>query len=168
MDTIRFHSMLAKGAFVVALVIGALLAAVFVRYSQTFNVPDDVEIFDVVEGTWAWADADSNCATNSHTIRFTPDHGEMVITSARPYERADGKMDSIARYQIISQTRDRIRGAIYGETRLTADGRPVVWDLVLRSPDRYVWHRTDWPAFGFTGEVHRCPREHVDSAGPPE
>ena len=32
----------------------------------------------------------------------------------------------------------------------------VVWDLVLTSPDSYRWHRTDWPARGYTPEVVRC------------
>ena len=33
---------------------------------------------------------------------------------------------------------------------VVADDRPVVWDLVLRSPNRYAWHRTGLDV----GELH--------------
>ena len=80
----------------------------------------------------------------------------MTITSSEPYEGADGKLDSVAVYDVLEHTRSRIRGAIRGETRLTENGEPVVWDLVLRSPNRYAWHRTDWPPVALTGEIQRC------------
>ena len=143
---------LAVGPFlVVAGVVG------YLRYVHPYEVPPDTDIFTVVQGTWAWTTADSNCATDPHTIRFTPDHRGMIITAAHPYRRADGELDSIAFYDIQAHTRSWIRGAIRGETRLTAAGRPVVWDLVLKSPDRYAWHRTDWVMRGYTREIRRCP-----------
>ena len=80
----------------------------------------------------------------------------MRITSSKPYKGVDGKLDSVAVYDIQAATRTWIRGAIRGETRLTAEGRPVVWDLVLRSADRYAWHRTDWFQGGYTREIERC------------
>ena len=42
----------------------------------------------------------------------------------------------------------------------------VVWDLVLRSADRYAWHRADWVRGGYTREIQRCPGESLmlDSA----
>ena len=110
-----------------------------------------------VEGTWAWTTENTNCATDPHTITFTPDREQMIITAAHPYRRADGKLDSVAVYDIQAHTGGWIRGAIRGETRLTPDGRPVVWDLVLQSPDRYVWHRTDWLPGAHTRAIRRCP-----------
>jgi hypothetical protein len=80
----------------------------------------------------------------------------MTITSSEPYEGFQGKLDSVAVYDILEHTQGWIRGAIRGETRLTAQGEPAVWDLVLRSPDRYAWHRTDWVRGGLTQEIHRC------------
>lgn len=154
----RIHAIVPRVGLALAPVL--LLAAVvgYVLYVRPYEVPADTDIFAVVQGTWAWTTSDSNCATDPHTITFTPDHTGMIITAAHPYRRADGRLDSIAFYDIQAHTRSWIRGAIRGETRLTADGRPVVWDLVLKSPDRYAWHRTDWVAGGYTRAIRRCPR----------
>ena len=153
----RIHAIVPR----VALALGPalLLAAVggYLLYMRPYEVPTDTDIFTVVQGTWAWTTSDSNCVTNPHTITLTPDHTGMIITAAHPYHRADGRLDSIAFYDIRAHTRSWIRGAIRGETRLTQDGRPVVWDLVLKSPDRYAWHRTDWVAGGYTRAIRRCP-----------
>ena len=81
----------------------------------------------------------------------------MTITSSKPYELEDGTLDSVAVYDIAEHTDSWIRGAIRGETRLTSEGEPVVWELVLRSPNKYAWHRTDWIAGGLTAAIERCP-----------
>lgn len=152
----RIHSIIPRVALSTAplLVVGAALA--YLRYGRPYEVPADKDIFTVVQGTWAWTTADTNCATDPHTITFTPDHTGMIITAAHPYRRPDGRLDSVAFYDVLAHTRTWIRGAIRGETRLTRAGRPVVWDLVLRSPDRYAWHRTDWVPGGYTRDVRRC------------
>lgn len=151
----RIHSLLPRVGLAVAPLF--LLAAVaYLWYDRPYEVPADDDIFSVVQGTWAWTTADSNCATDPHTIAFTPDHKGMIITAAHSYRRPDGRLDSIAFYDIQSHTRSSIRGAIRGETRMTDDGRPVIWDLVLKSPDRYAWHRTDWMPGGYTREIRRC------------
>ena len=135
----------------------AALVALYVWWDRPYEVPGGADdIFAVIEGKWAWAVSDSGCAKESHRITFTPDRRVMTIASAKPYEGADGKLDSVAVYDIEAHTRHSIRGAIRGETRLTDAGKPVIWDLVLRSPDRYVWHRTDWPEPGSTGVIERC------------
>lgn len=159
--TSRIHAILPR----VALVLGPLLALAgviaYARYTRPYEVPADTDIFTVVEGKWAWTTADSNCAADPHTITFTRDHTGMVITASHPYRWPDGRLDSVAFYDIQAHTRGWIRGAIRGETRRTAEGRLVVWDLVLRSPDRYAWHRTDWLPGGYTQEVRRCPPAEI-------
>jgi hypothetical protein len=153
----RLHAIIPRVAIAVGLPGSVLLVLAFLRYTRPYVVPSGSDIFSVVQGRWAWTTADSGCITDWHRITISPDHQVMIITSSKPYKGADGNLDSVAVYDIQAHTQSWVRGAIRGETRLTADGRPVVWDLVLRSPDRYAWHRTDWIGRAYTLEIQRCP-----------
>jgi len=154
----RIHSIIPKVAIGLGLP-GLVLGIVgYVMYAQPYEPAEGADIFAVVEGRWAWTTADSGCAGGEwHRIAFTPDRTVMTIAASKPYEGADGKLDSLAVYDIVSHTRGSIRGAIRGETRLTDAGEPVVWDLVLKGPNHYAWHRTDWARGGSTLEIERCP-----------
>jgi len=152
----RIHSLLPRIAIASVLPLLAVLVLAYRWYRRPYVVPEGTEIFDVVQGRWAWSGGDESCDTEWHVIAFSADQRVMMITNSKPYEGADGKLDSVAVYDIQAHTTSWIRGAIRGETRLTADGKPVVWDLVLRTRDRYVWHRTDWVAGGFTRAIERC------------
>lgn len=61
-----------------------------------------------------------------------------------------------ATYDLLELKPSRLRGAIRGEKRLTDNGKPVVWDLVMFSPDEYHWQRTDWDPWGYTPAIVRC------------
>jgi len=153
----RIHTILpqlALGMFLQGLV---AVAAFYFWWNKPYEVPGEDDIFAAVEGKWAWTTSDSGCTKEWHRITFTPDRRVMTIAASKPYEKTDGTMDSLAVYDIEAHTRNSIRGAIRGETRLTDAGKPVVWDLVLQSPDRYVWHRTDWPKIARTRTIERCP-----------
>lgn len=78
-----------------------------------------------------------------------------------------GASDGVTTYDVLSVSRSTIRGAIRGETRKTDDGKPVVWDLVLTSPDEYRWQRTDWRStpWSYTGHIRRCPAPPAATAG---
>ena len=154
----RIHAILPRVALSLGLAGSVAGLAGYYWYTRPYEVPSDVDIYEVVEGTWAWTNSDSACTRDWHRIAFSPDHTVMNITSSKPYRGMDGQLDSVAVYDILAHSRGWIRGAIRGETRLTADGRPVVWDLVLRSHDRYAWHRTDWAQGGYTREIRRCSR----------
>ena len=153
----RIHAIIPRIAIAVGLPGVFVLVGVYLWSSRPYAVEPDTDIFAVVQGRWAWTTADSGCTNDWHRITFSPDRKVMSIASSKPYEGADGKLDSLAVYDIQDHTRSWIRGAIRGETRLTRGGQPVVWDLALRSPDRYVWHRTDWIRGGYTREIRRCP-----------
>jgi len=105
------------------------------RLSVVLSVPTksrpDQDIFTVVQGTWAWTTADSNCATDppldqihAPTTRAMIHHGPP-----HPYRRPDGRFDSVAFYDIRAHTRSSIRGA---NSRRDAHDRktayPVVWE----------------------------------------
>lgn len=153
----RIHAIIARIAVALALPGLAAIVAGYLWYVRPYGAPSDTDVFTVAQGRWAWTTTASGCSNDWHRIAFTPDHQVMTITSSKPYKGADGALDSVAVYDIQAHTQSWIRGAIRGETRLTTDGRPVVWDLVLRSPDRYAWHRTDWIRGGYTAEIRRCP-----------
>lgn len=155
--TSRIHGLIARIALVMGPVLVGAIVGAYLWFTRPYVVPVNTDIFAVVAGRWAWTTADSGCTRHEwHRITFTPDHKVMTITHAKAYVAPDGTRDSIAVYDIQAYTRSWIRGAIRGETRLTAQGRPVVWDLVLRSPDRYAWHRTDWFRGGYTATIERC------------
>jgi len=126
-------------------------------FTHRYGHPFAPRIFESLEGRWKSSDTTGACTADWHEIRFSADHRVMTITSSRPYEETGGRLDSVAVYDIQTRWPNGIRGAIRGETRVTKDGRPVVWDLVLRSSNRYAWHRTDWAPGAYTRDVERCP-----------
>lgn len=151
------HSILPRAAIVVALIGSVVGVGLYLRRAHPYAVPADEDIFAVVQGRWAWTTQGDGCAGDWHRIDFSSDRSMMTITSSKPYKGANGALDSVATYDVLSHSRSWIRGAMRGETRLTRTGQPVVWDLVLRSHDSYAWHRTDWLFGGHTAAIRRCP-----------
>jgi len=115
-------------------------------------------------GRWDWASHSERCDDSAHVISISPDRRTMTI-AMRPRSTTDTGW--LATYDILSLTSTRLRGAIRGETRLTDQGAPVVWDLVMFGPNEYHWHRTDWVAWNYTGGVVRCSSTHpsTDDSG---
>jgi hypothetical protein len=115
------------------------------------------DVFAVAAGTWDWAGADGFCQKDPHTITFSPDRALMTLTPRQPWTDSTGTVHERFEYDVQEYTAGHIRGRIRGETRMTEQGEPVVWDLVLVGPNTYRWHRTDWPLGMLTNPVHRCP-----------
>jgi hypothetical protein len=90
----------------------------------------------------------------------------MALTMRKTWTDDDGEAHRTAIYDLSNPTLSSVRGAIRGEERLTETGEPVVWDLVLTSPESFAWHRADWPAGSLTGTLRRCP-PGTDSLIPP-
>jgi hypothetical protein len=122
---------------------------------EPYTAPDG-DVFAAAAGTWDWDGAERFCEKNPHTISFSADRGLMTLVSREPWTDSSGTVHQRAEYDVLGHTAGRIRGRIRGETRMTADGQPVVWDLVLVDANTYRWHRTDWPLVGFTGAIRRC------------
>lgn len=148
------------GAVAVLLALAAI--GVWTTRATPWSVAEGQDIRDVVAGRWTWASDSSGCA-GAHTIAFAEDGKVMTIQSG-----GIGAADPVTTYDIEVVSRSTIRGAIRGETRTADDGSPVVWDLVLTSPDEYRWTRTDWTAspWSYTGSIVRCPPPEELSAGP--
>jgi hypothetical protein len=139
------------GAFILAIIAALGIA---LRGPTPYEVAAGADVSTTVAGTWDWAGRPGTCTDNPHTISFSADRSTMILRFAKPM--SDGHIE--ARYDVHRMNRSGVRGAIEGETRRTPSGQPVVWDLVLMSPDSYRWHRTDWSDGGYTGLVIRCPR----------
>jgi uncharacterized protein len=129
------------------------------HWHEQMSVADSA-IFRTAAGTWDWSKGDSTCTTSRrHSISFSPDFREMRIRFAV----AEPGRDSVYRYRIfgvgdnvVAGWERVIRAAMEGETRTTANGALAVWDLVLMSPNRFHWHRTDWDQANLTDAVVRC------------
>lgn len=118
-------------------------------------------MFDFARGTWDWARGDSTCLGNRHEISFSADQTQMLLTFEEPLDTASN--DPVVRYSIIAsgdavhpELPFVIRASMEGESRTTDGGALVVWDLIMATPNRYHWHRTDWPNLGVTNAVVRC------------
>jgi len=154
----RIHSLVPRAALAGIVLVPVAGFLVYRSLTSTYEPPSGTDVFALAQGAWAWSESDTSCLTEPESISFTPDHKGMIITMAHPYKLPNGRWDSVAFYDVVSVTRASIRGAMRGETRLTADSQLVVWDLMLKSPDRFVWHRTDWAKWQHTRAVRRCPR----------
>ena len=115
-----------------------------------YSVPEDADIRETVTGRWTWTSDSAGCE-NAHTIAFAEDGEVMTITS-----NDIGMADPVTTYDVEFVSRSTIRGVIRNETRVTDAGAPVVWDLVLTSPDEYRWQRSDVPG-RYTAGIRRCP-----------
>jgi hypothetical protein len=112
-----------------------------------------------LQGRWDWSARVQRCDDSAHVIGFSPDRKTMTLSMPR----TPADTGWTATYDILSLGPSRLRGAIRGEKRLTDNGAPVVWDLVLFGPNEYHWHRTDWQSWMYTAGVVRCG----PIAGPP-
>lgn len=146
------------GLVIVAAVVGDALLLVGIGSLMTRHKPfafADGDLPRHVAGRWDWASRAHHCDDSAEVITFSPDHRTMTI-AMRPHPPADTGWS--ATYDILQLTPARLRGAIRGEKRLTKDGKPVVWDLVMFGPNEYRWHRTDWPSNNYTGPLDRCAK----------
>jgi len=154
----RIHSLLPQLAMaLVPLALVAISWAGYRRLVRTYDVPNDTNIFQAVEGKWTLSGASGNCDTNWMTVHFTPDHADMLLLRPQSTSQSGGRRDSLSRYPLLGHTRHSIQVVRRGETSLNTDSTPVVWDLILRSPNTYAWHRSDWLPITFTHDLRRCP-----------
>ena len=159
----RFAMRLTGG--VLALLLALVIVGLWSTRVSPYSVAEGTDIRTAVAGHWAWVSDTAGCRA-AHTIAFDAGSKVMTITSSRTRDDTSAA-NTLTTYDILSSTRSSIRGAIRGETRLTADGKPVVWDLVLTGPNEYRWKRTDWSAnsWSYTGPIRRCPANDTSVAG---
>lgn len=156
--TARIHSLLPKIAIAAAaLALVVIPTALYVHIAYKYDVPRGTDVFRIVTGRWTVVGRAGSCDTNTATLRFTPDHADLILVRSIPVREPDGTLDSITRYPVIGHTLHSIQVVRRGETRINADSTPVTWTLVLRSPDTYTWRRSDWPPIMPVPSYRRCP-----------
>jgi hypothetical protein len=140
---------------IAGLIVAALVVAWLMGF-RSYSVGEDEDIRTVVAGRWSWKTESPLCGHRAHTIAFSEEGQAMTITTPGT---ASDSADHESIYDILYSDRSRIRGEIRGETRLTADSVPVVWDLIMVNRDEYRWRRTDLGQmpWAFTSGIVRCP-----------
>ena len=151
----NIHTILARIAMGCAPVLAVLAGVGIWQAMRVLRLPADKDVFEIAAGTWGWTTGRNTCRNNPHTITFSADRRTMTLT--HPDSVDDAVAGGAWVYDVLEHEPWRIRGAIRGEDRKTPAGQPVVWDLVLRGPNLYAWHRTDWPALMMTDLIRRCP-----------
>ena len=124
------------------------------------SAPERPALFDELEtGQWGWSQGKNRCDDNPHSIEFSDDGREMLLTRAHSTRNFAGAMVRTSRYDVLDVQDGVVRMKLRGEGRRTEEGELVVWDLRLLGPSAYCWHRTDWPAADCTNRVVRCGGE---------
>ncbi|MBI4826317.1 MAG: hypothetical protein HY807_07845 [Nitrospirae bacterium] len=96
-------------------------------------------------GVWSRIEySDSDCNNNSHSIVFNSDKSEAAFIFQKPVYSADAN-NLVDKYKIININGDTLTMSLIGETRKDDSGNTAVWNLVFEEPDKYYWHRSDWP-----------------------
>jgi hypothetical protein len=109
-----------------------------------------------ISGKWGWVGTlPDSCGVNAEHYAFSEDGRELLLTREEPIDFG-GKQLSEFHYEILAESRRIMRMRILGEYRRTSSGQPVVWDLVLKSRNRFCWHRTDWQSQTCTSDILRC------------
>lgn len=79
-----------------------LLIAWWHPWPKVYDVPPPSDIYQVASGRWDWADSDSACVKNPHTISFSANHKvvwDLLLASPDVYywHRADLPFSSVTR-----------------------------------------------------------------------
>ena len=105
-------------------------------------------ISQLESGSWGWEDGKNTCELNPQQFEFSEDASSVTISWAHEHD--------LATYVIERMTPNGFVAEIVGEERLTDDGLPVRWQLVLLTSDAFCWHRMDWPLLTCTKSQVRC------------
>lgn len=122
---------------------------------NTENEKSNLSARDIVIGVWGWNI--KQCKNNPASISFKNDGSIMYFDTYKGMYLGD-KSKPIKRveYIITGENKNVLFTSIKGEDRLDKNGRPVSWQLVVKSRDTFCWRRNDWPKNGCTKNLIRC------------
>lgn len=115
-------------------------------------------VFAILEDSrWGLEDSGSpsSCQNNGALILFTPKIQYMIQSYDKPVTR-DGLEIIEGMAKILAYDDTSITIKYVDETRKTESGEIVVWKLILRDANTFVWHRLDWEEHRFTAPRVRC------------
>jgi hypothetical protein len=94
---------------------------------------------------------------NLLTQKLSPDGKQLVVTFQSPKKLWDGHQVTSFSYEVRETAPDALTLFHPGETRKSAKGDPVVWQMVFVDRDTYRWRVTDDPPGVFVAWGRRCP-----------
>ena len=136
------------------LVLLACLAAFFAMPARA-----ETDFFGVLSGTFGQLyEAEGDCQTNPHRVTFTDGNSRALFEWAGPIIDYEEKSRVIGGYGVGGVNDLGIILNLDGESRLTAEGKPVTWVMrPVMGFDGYCWGRMDWPDARCETPQIRCP-----------
>jgi len=118
-----------------------------------------MSVRESLHGTWDWADVPARCGNDAGTYAFAADGRTLTVEVPAGAYFDTTAAGSRLTYEILAEPAGGLRVRAVGETRRTATGAPVEWEIVMLDQDTFCWHRTDWQAGGCTKPLARCKGE---------
>lgn len=108
----------------------------------------ELSIRSELPGRWGVAGAAAACGSKAQTYRFEGGNRLRVSSAtALPLEQSlDREQPREILYNILPVFEDHpsiLRMERIGETRVSAAGRPLIWDIYLKDSTTLCWHRYD-------------------------
>jgi hypothetical protein len=143
-------------AWLAAFSFGLLQQAATAQDRRVTNPPPDPGLFAALTaGSWGLADA-KDCEAESHRFAFSANDTRAMITYKKSFTGIDGRTKNTSDYLVLYAEANKITMYLENESRRTDAGDRVVWVLILESPSRYSWRRTDWKPGVATAKRVRC------------
>jgi hypothetical protein len=100
---------------------------------------------------------EENCATNPMTQVISPDHRRISFHWAIPVESYTGAMITDFGGRILASDKDSLTFLRDAETRLDAEGAPILWTMHLLPGGGYCYSSSGWPDEACGDSYLRCP-----------
>jgi hypothetical protein len=129
-----------------------LLATLALACSSSFSAIDSTSkpfTFNQAQLEGSWADSVSTeAACSAQNTRFSYTFSADLSRVTVKFDRAidsgiKGKISEVDA-EIISSTARTLVIRYQGESRLSAIGKPIEWELAIVAPGIYRWRATDW------------------------
>ena len=132
------------------LILGLLSACEPAKTEVPIDSPEFAAVVKTLEGgPWAWESM--SCSEDARTFTFDISKRAMYLHA----KTEEGK-DSTWTYRILKTWDNGLQGRILGEKRMTRDGKPVHWNLILRNNHTYYWELANARSFRASEYVLRC------------
>ena len=120
-------------------------------YTTMTNFNGDV-IEVLTDGEWSWATEEDSCTKSVQIIEFNDSKTLMTMSWK---DQSGDIQGEVYKYKIHEIVDSKIRTEMIDEDRKTKSNKSVSWDLIVKSPQLYCWHRTDWPEISCTKDMYK-------------
>ncbi len=121
-----------------------------VGFAGATSAYDLRQMVDLIERTpWGWTVSENVCVDDLRHFTFN-DEMDVMYSDIEEFEE-------LVVYRVHKYGPNSITMEIDGETRMTNEGIPVVWELRFAGPDALCWRATHWSFFDCSAFLVRCP-----------